>query len=193
MTTTAPPRTRADWMLTHSGRAFYPLAPEPADVHPGDIAHSLALQCRYNGHVRRFYSVAEHCVLMARHALNETGDEKLALHMLLHDSAETYVGDMVRPLKRSMPDFEEAERWVLGAIYARFGLLEDTPALVKEYDNRILLTERDALLPPSPLPWAPYLDTLEPLPVTVRGWEWVEARFEYGQLLGELTGEQVTW
>jgi hypothetical protein len=48
-------------IITFTGGSFYPLEPRAEDINPIDIAHALSNQCRYTGHVRRFYSVAEHC------------------------------------------------------------------------------------------------------------------------------------
>ncbi|TAM99321.1 MAG: phosphohydrolase, partial [Rhizobiaceae bacterium] len=53
------------WIMTHSGKPFYPARPAPSDIDILDIAHALSMTCRYGGHARRFYSVAEHCVLVA--------------------------------------------------------------------------------------------------------------------------------
>src|SRR4029077_4249720 len=53
------------WMQTYSGRKFYPLHPRAEDVELADVAHGLAMTCRYGGHSRLFYSVAEHCVLVS--------------------------------------------------------------------------------------------------------------------------------
>ena len=175
---------RGDWMQTHSGLAFYPLDPAPEDIVPTDIAHSLAMQCRYNGHVRRFYSVAEHCVLMSdwmlEHAEPRNADRAryLALWALLHDAAEAYIGDMVRPLKINMPAFVALDELVTAAVARRFAL-EDAviPSAVKAVDTRILLDEKAALLGDSPRSWA--LGDLEPLGVKIRGWEPAIAKWEY--------------
>ena len=51
-----------DWIQTYSGKKFYPLDPRPEDIDIRDIAHALSLNCRFNGHCRCFYSVAEHSV-----------------------------------------------------------------------------------------------------------------------------------
>ena len=53
------------WLQTWSGRMFWPLDPRDDEVDICDIAHALAHQCRFGGHCRRFYSVAEHCVLLS--------------------------------------------------------------------------------------------------------------------------------
>lgn len=153
-----------EWMQTYTGRAFWPLDPRVEDIDPLDIAHALGHLCRYGGHTRRFYSVAEHCVLMSRAV---SPGNKLAA--LLHDATEAYVGDMIRPLKRQMPQYQDVEDNLWGFIATRFGVDPVIPAEVKEADNRILVNERQALMGPSPLPWAGVED-LEPLPITVTGW-----------------------
>lgn len=170
-------------MQTYTGRQFYPMDPHPLDVDPVDIAHALSLLCRYNGHVQRFYSVGEHCVLMSEAVAPEN-----ALWALLHDATETYVGDMIRPLKRSMPDYRAAEDRVMRVIAARFGIPDAMPAEVKDADNRILLTERAALMRPSGHAWV--VDDLEPLPVTIREWSPVFAEHAY---LRRLTDLGVIW
>lgn len=189
--------TRGRWMQTISGRAFYPLGPSVDDVVAMDIGHSLAMQCRYNGHVRRFYSVAEHCVLMSdwilEHATDVTEEERraLALWALLHDGAEAYIGDMVRPLKLHMPDFCAVDDAVTTVIAQRFGASGDTiPPRVKAVDTRILLDERAALLSTPPGDWA--LGDVRPLGVEIRGWEPSVAKWEYLSRLEALTGEAMS-
>lgn len=173
-----------DWhagffMQTFTGRKFYPLAPRAEDVDPLDIAHSLALQCRYNGHVNKFYSVAEHCILMSDYFL-DGNHPLLAKKALLHDGTETFVGDMIRPLKHQpeMQVFREAEDKVGEAIAERFGLATLESVTVKVADSRILLTERAALMGGKVAgTWA--VDGMEPLPVTIRAWQPKTAEAEY--------------
>jgi hypothetical protein len=171
---------RGDWMQTYTGRQFYPMDPHPNDVDRLDIAHALSLLCRYNGHVQRFYSVAEHCVLMS-----EAVAPEYALWALLHDATEAYVGDMIRPLKRSMPDYVAAEDRVMFAIAAKFGLTGPMPAEVKDADNRVLLTERASLMPSNGHAWA--VDGLAPLPVTIHAWPPHVAEARYLDRLISLT------
>lgn len=172
---------RGDWMQTFTGRAFYPLDPRTDEIDPDDIAHALSLLCRYGGHVRAFFSVAEHCVLMS-HAVTPEN----ALWALLHDATEAYLGDMIRPLKGSMPEYRRAEKMLMAVICNRFGLGDyDCPAEVKEADARILHDERFALMAAPPRAWAS-IAHLPPLGVDVYGWAPAEAEERFLARLHEL-------
>lgn len=175
--------SRGDWMQTFTGRQFYPADPRPEDIDPTDIAHALSLLCRYGGHVERFYSVAEHCVLMSYAVPPED-----ALAALLHDATEAYVVDLPRPLKRLCPDYQAIEATVWIAIARHFGLPSpDLPASVHEADNRILLTERNRLMTNTRYPW--FQDgRMEPLDVTIVCWAPATAERRYLHRLIELAG-----
>ena len=58
----------ADYITTYTEEHFYPTNPDPDKLKPEDIAHSLSLQCRGNGHVKVFFSVAQHCINCAKEA-----------------------------------------------------------------------------------------------------------------------------
>lgn len=176
---------RGPWMQTVSGGRFHPLNPAPSDVNVGDIAHSLALLCRFNGQSDRFYSVAEHSVLISR----QFTDQTTALWGLLHDGTEAYVGDMITPLKKIFPEFKTVENKVKDAIIARFGLVitSDIEKQVKAADTRILLTERDALMSNTREPWE--MDgVIEPLEATIAGWTPEEAKTQFLRRFAELVG-----
>jgi hypothetical protein len=174
---------RGDWMQTFTGRAFYPLAAEVDDIDPRDIAHALSLTCRYGGHVQRFYSVAEHCLLLS----NVVAPEH-ALWALLHDATEAYVGDVIRPLKRNLPAYVEIENRLMEVICDRFGLDPVFPEEVRTADSRILHDERAALLGPSPRQWGAALESLKPLDVEVRGLSSETVETLYLARLAGLTG-----
>lgn len=141
MTTIERDKSRTDWMITAGGRQFFLLDPKPSEVHIDDIAHALAHQCRFAGHTTRFYSVAEHSV----HASHLVPDEH-ALSALLHDASEAYVGDLIRPLKRMLPDYERIEGVVWEAIADRFGVPRDMDPSIKWADNVMLLAERRQII-----------------------------------------------
>jgi len=98
------------WIQTYTGKCFHPREPGPDDFDIRDVAHALSLLCRFNGHCRTFYSVAEHSVRVSRIC-----PPAAALWGLLHDLGEAYVGDLPRPLKPLMPRFEEIEATVRSA------------------------------------------------------------------------------
>lgn len=184
-----PDWVRGDWMQTFTGKPFYVMDPHPEDIDAIDIAHGISMQCRYNGHVSRFYSVAEHCVLVSDYLAESGASPHDVLYGLLHDGTESYVGDMVRPLKKHMPDFSAAEDVVMGAIAARFGLISaEMPQPVREADTRILLDERAELCATPPNAWT--VDDLTPLGVRIRGWDPAVAKEMYLGTLEDLTGEK---
>ena len=154
-----------NWINTYTGRQFWPLDPRVEDVDIEDIAHALSLQCRFTGHVRSFYSVAQHCVLVA-----ECVPESDRLWALLHDAPEAYLIDLARPVKQAseMRGYRDAEDRLMHVIADRFGLVGDIPASVKDADNRMLMTEAHSLMKMHPqwlvdAPWQPY-------PVTITPW-----------------------
>ena len=56
-----------------SGELVDPFDMTADDIHISDIAHSLARQCRYNGHVEGFLSVAAHSIWVSMR-LQELGE-----------------------------------------------------------------------------------------------------------------------
>lgn len=139
------------WILTFSGIAFNLLEPRVEDINLTDIAHSLSMQCRFVGHCRRFYSVAEHSVNVSR---NVSRNSKA--WGLLHDASEAYIADMSKPLKlysRLGVTYQEIEERLMRAICERFDLPFTQPEEVTEADKRMLMTEKRDLLSESPIPW----------------------------------------
>lgn len=163
-------------VLTRFGVEFDLLNPHPDMVDGFDISHALGNLCRYNGHTSRFYSVAEHCVLMSYAVPPED-----ALWALLHDATEAYVGDMVSPLKAVIPQFSEIEDKIMGVICERFDLPVDMPASVRVADERIRFNERLALYSG----WRLH-EGERPLDVEVEGWVPAYATQRYLRRLMEL-------
>lgn len=136
------------WIQTYGGKQFFPLAPKPDDVDIVDIARSLSFLCRFNGHCRAFYSVADHSIRVS----NIVSDE-YALWGLLHDAAEAYVSDLPRPVKQAIPEFSVHEDKVLDVIMKRHGLQMPMPGPVREADDILLVTEARDLMAPPPADW----------------------------------------
>lgn len=154
-------KRNGDWLQTFTGRQFWPLDPRPEDVDIVDIAHALSNVCRYAGHSARFYSVAEHSVLVASKA-----DHANKMWALLHDASEAYICDIPRPLKPFISDYGDIERRVMRAVADRF-YLGPEPEQVKELDTRILIDESAVLMPNPPAPWRV---EGEPLGVSIQCW-----------------------
>jgi hypothetical protein len=141
---------KGDWMQTYTGRVFWPLDPDAMEVHLEDIAQALGKQCRYAGHCLRFYSVAEHCVLLSRAV-----SAPAAIHALLHDAAEAYLVDLPRPVKRHMPNYLPIEEVIMERVWARFGCAADSRLQdeVMRADDAILRDEMEQNMAPPPRPW----------------------------------------
>lgn len=177
MTDTALIGRVGGWGCTASGRKYWPEDPRPEDICIEDIAHALALQCRYGGHCSEFYSVAQHAVYVS-----EVCDPADALWGLLHDASEAYIVDVPRPLKQAagMEGYTALERRVMAAVCEHFGMPQEMPASVRAADESVLATEARDLMPHHgeagvPL-WrlshAPHEWTVEPW-----AWEWAEHTF----------------
>lgn len=133
-----------DFIVTFSKQRFSPLQAKEKDIKILDIAHALSLMCRANGHIRRFYSVAQHCVNCCKEAEARGLTEELQLACLLHDASEAFISDITRPVKRSLPQYLVVEEALQRQIFVRFrlaGLDEAAFGQVKEIDDTLLYYE----------------------------------------------------
>jgi len=163
--------SRGDWIQTAAGRQFWPMDPRPNEVFIDDIAHALSMLCRFGGHCLRFYSVAEHCVHLARAATPAN-----RLWALLHDASEAYLVDVPRPIKPFLVGYEAAEAKIMRAVCVRFSLYLDLPDEVKRLDRAILSDERAQNMAPAPVAWSTGTD---PIGVTLHFWSPERARAEF--------------
>lgn len=170
-----------DWMQTYTGKQFWPADPRTDEIDIRDIAHALSMQCRYAGHCLRFYSVAEHCVLLAR-AIPEH-----KLWALLHDASEAYLVDVPRPVKPALqPTYGVLEAKLMRRVAERFSLPSpEQPSLVGEYDFRMLVDEKAQNMFDGPH-WSS-IDRLEPVGVTLQFWSPAEAKAEFLATFTELS------
>jgi hypothetical protein len=142
------PPAPGPYLQTVSGRWLNPFDPDPEQLDIGDIARSLANQCRFGGHCRAFYSVAQHSVHVSELVEQRGGDAEDVFAALMHDASEAYLGDMPHPIKHRSPlgaAFREAEKNLEEAILDRFAIKRDVPA-VKPADRALLATERRAFM-----------------------------------------------
>src|SRR4051812_42097359 len=106
------------WIATYTKKQLYPFDPKPEQICIEDIAHSLSLQCRFQGHIPQHYSVCDHSCRVAFEVWKVTaldddyGEEEqkqLVLQGLLHDSSESVICDVPRPIKPYLTGYQEAE------------------------------------------------------------------------------------
>jgi hypothetical protein len=121
-------------MNTFSGKKFDLFKPDPDMVDILDIAKGLSYNSHFGGHCPLFFSIAQHC-LMVVHLLPKNSGRELKLMALLHDAAEAYIGDMIKPLKLHFPLFKEIEDRIMEAVCVRYGLdYKLMMPQVKKYD-----------------------------------------------------------
>ena len=141
---------KGNWFQTYTGIKFYPFDFAEDDIDINDIAHALSNICRYNGHSKRFYSVAEHSLYVSDYCFDHFSTTS-ALYGLLHDASEAYICDLVRPLKyeHEFIFYRDLEAKLQKAIYAKFGLDDSFTELthrVKFADDIMLITEAQILM-----------------------------------------------
>jgi hypothetical protein len=163
------------WLLTYTGKLYWPTDPKPEDVCLEDVAHALSQICRFSGMTRVPYSVAEHSVHVSHMVPKE-----LAMEALLHDASEAYCNDMIRPLKREMADYKRLEKLNEIAVRTAFYLPHDEHPLVKEADTRILKSEYRWLFPPVPDGVRGWFDEVEEdCNVEIFCWDAKKAEYEF--------------
>jgi len=142
-----PQGMRYDIQLV-SGNYFDFMQPEKCDFTIYDIAHGLSNICRFGGQSCEFYSVAQHSVYVSKLVAPEH-----AFAALMHDAAEAFIGDVCKPLKMLLPDYQEIEKRVEVAVLNRFGLSSELHPSIKQADLIMLATEQKALMPPNDGSW----------------------------------------
>lgn len=168
------------WIITQSGRKVDVFNPTPESLDIQDIAHALSMICRFGGHIKEFYSVAQHSILVSYIC-----NKKYALQGLMHDATEAFCGDVIRPIKRNIQFFIDMENGLHNAINVKFKLHWNDliHRSIKRADNIALLTE------------AKYLVNQElyskikekPLEHPIRGWSPIVAKNTFLTRFKELT------
>lgn len=181
--------TADDYITTWTGVKFNFREPTPDQINLDDVAHSLSMQCRYNGHCSEFYSVAEHSVLIAGWVYSTKRSKRLALEALLHDASEAYLCDIPRPIKPHLdPNYHDLEHAIERAVARKWNLTLPWNDFVKEGDSRICLDEHAALFEErlGPCDWK--LPYSEPLGIRIQCWMPNVAEREFRKLFFHLTG-----
>jgi hypothetical protein len=150
-------------IATRCGLEVYPFDPKPEQIDIRDIAHALSMKCRFTGHTRYHYSVAQHSLLVCLLATHRGYPEHVIRQALLHDATEAYLPDVASPLKRvlwvsadpqnagpggsTMLSFKEAENRLQACIFEAFGLPKQEDPLIKVLDADVYRAEKWALMP----------------------------------------------
>lgn len=132
------------YIATVTGKKFFLLEPRLEDIDIIDIAHALSLQCRWTGHCRYHYSVAQHS-----YYCSFLGPDNEAFDRLMHDAPEAYIGDLNRPLKHYTEAgvaYRRQEAIIQKAIAERFGFSVIEPKSVKVADNLMLYAEKKQIM-----------------------------------------------
>jgi hypothetical protein len=118
---------------------FTNIKPELLDIE--DIAHALSFQCRFGGHLPKFYSVAQHSV-----HCSELVDEVDAFDALMHDSSESYLLDIPKPLKNLLPEYVVIENKLMSILATKFGFNFPLSPAVKKVDEHMLRLEFNRIM-----------------------------------------------
>lgn len=183
---------REDFIGTYTNKKFYFLNPTSEQIDIEDIAHSLSMVCRYNGHIKKFYSVAEHCCNVAVITYSVTKDPKLALSALMHDASEAYIVDIPRPLKPHLSNYKEVEERVEKAIQDKWNLVESN-SLIHWIDQNIVYDEAVSLFNVIP----EWVNLYTPVgvklgngkPLSIQGFSCEKAKQLFLDMYNELTEE----
>ncbi len=133
-----------NYITTFSKILFDPINPKTEDILIEDIAHSLSMLCRANGHFPTFYSVAQHSLNCMNEAKARGYSTKIQFACLLHDGSEAYISDVIRPVKCHLPQYLPIEKNLQNKIWGKWlssELTEEEYRLVFEIDDAIMYHE----------------------------------------------------
>ncbi len=105
---------------TCSGIMIDPIRPRAELINIEDIAHSLSMLCRANGHFPTFYSVGQHSINCMQEACARGYSTRVQLACLLHDGSEAYLSDVTRPVKQELPVYKEIEEPLQAMIWEKW-------------------------------------------------------------------------
>lgn len=154
------------YIRTFTGKKLYWSRIAEHDYDIRDIAHALSMKCRWSGHTKKFFSVAQHSVMVSR-----IGPVEHRMAGLLHDASEAYMPDFPSPLKwwlieQGFETLQTLEDMMDSIIAEKFGFEYPRDPAVKLADLVMLATEHRDLMPPSP----ERAHMAEPLPLVLQSW-----------------------
>lgn len=172
-------------ILMGDGSYFDYVSCDASEMTLDDYIWGLATKARFSGQTRYradvgdespfgprcMYVVAQHCVLMAQQMLDDGHVPEAAFEGLMHESDEVVWPDFPSLAKALLPpEVRLLVKWAGAAIDRRFQVTRNHTALVKQYDLRMLATERRDLMPQGGDDRWPVLDGYEPFPQRIACW-----------------------
>lgn len=173
-------------IITSSGIYFDYEDPKIEQINIHDISKALSNTCRFGGH-SAFYSVTEHSVHCATLAKEDGLGDDVIFAALMHDAQEAYIGDMPKPLKLMMPEFQELERKIETVVNISFGIKSGHEKTIKDFDLQMLKAEKLALFPDDEFNW-PGFDQIENVDINIECWQPREAEFRFFQMYADFCG-----
>ena len=128
---------------TFSGKYVNVFEPTEDMICIEDIAHALSHQCRFGGHLPRFYSVAEHSILCSQLVF---GSKTEKFNALMHDASEAYLLDIPSPIKKGLANYKDLEDGLMHVIANKFGFEWPMTETVRQVDERMLHYEWNAIM-----------------------------------------------
>jgi uncharacterized protein len=111
-----------------------------------DIAHALSYQCRFGGHLKKYYSVANHSIYCSVRAREKNLSKRLQLTALMHDCSEAYLVDIPRPIKKLFTQYKEIENSLMTTLSQIYDFDWPLPQEIHDIDNEALQAEWNYLM-----------------------------------------------
>ena len=177
---------------TRSGNYVDLLNPKEEQINFTDISGALSKICRFCGQSNRMYSVAEHLCHCVFQALMDGHPQEVCIAVFGHDFAESYLGDVTKPLKLLLPEYKKIEDNMEDVIGRRFGIdFHKHKDVIKEIDRAMLIAERKSLMSHDQIEWKGEKQTRDINP-DIKCWNPEEAEViftSYARFLGVVDGE----
>lgn len=184
---------RDDYIFTYSGGIVTPLSPRAKDIKVEDVAHSLANQCRFTGHTKKFYSVAQHVVTVSLTLRRWGHSPSVQFQGLHHDDSEAYLADLARPIKVQAgfgAAYRKAEKRLEKTAADAFGIQYPYDPAVYRADVAVFHAEARDLMPEGFVAGASVREEADPIEQIVEAWGPEKAERMYLQLHDELTNAE---
>lgn len=178
--------TNSFWIQTFTGKAFDLVNIDSNKIDIRDVAHALSNLCRFGGHCKTFYSVAQHSILAANWIKHQGYDKNVIISALLHDASEAYLVDIPRPIKLMLPDYKILEEKIETAIKYKYKLPIAKHYAIKKIDDILLMTEKRDLMVKGEQDWSygkgivPLKNKIVPLISELAKFNFLKMAFELG-------------